>query len=120
MRNLRFSDTRVPGKAGLLWPSVLRLQKNVDRRLKKVVEKAVGVSEAEATATTQLLARRALELKHDRVMAACVVHPYHRYRVRFVEGVDGDAVWKQADGEAKPGFYRVARTHASWTKVQNQ
>ncbi len=120
MRNLRFCDTRVPGKAGMLWPSVLRLQKNVERRLKKVVKKNVGVSEAEAADTNGRLATRALELRNDRVMAACAVHPYNRYRVRFGDGADGDDVWQQADKASKPGFYTVARTHPSWSKVQNQ
>lgn len=104
IRSVRFCDSSVPGKAGLLWPIVLRLCKMVQERLDKVVAKHVGVTPPGAAGTNKRLKTRASEMKRDGVFAACLVHPYARCKIMFCKAGGSTSIRNTADSGAKPVF----------------
>ncbi len=84
MRSLRLCDSRTQGKAGLLLPSMMRMQKSVDKHLTKACDDLIG-GEAGLTAKEDVLKKieaRMNELISDKIYAATVAHPRNMLKVR--------------------------------------
>ncbi len=92
IKSMRVFDSRIQGKAGLLWPSLASVQHSVKKRLETTCEKQ-GLPAQEVSRVvgdvTQKLAERAGELGSDRVKAACRAHPYNNLKARAEEDRNG-------------------------------
>ena len=119
---MRLSDTRLQGKAGLLFPQLRRVQRSVAERLQKACEKVMpGEALATAQAVRAVKARieqRISELASDGVKAACMVHPHNLKELR--EEQDPEGRMHKVMLESRCAFYKVARVHPQWAAVQNQ
>lgn len=119
VRSLRMSDARLQGKAGLLYPSLCRMKASCAKKLAKAC--AALVPEAEAPAIQNEVAdkigQRITDIDNDRVRAATIAHPRNLLKQKAEDDPQGPM--HKLIHSCKPGFYKVARQHPLWGKVQN-
>jgi hypothetical protein len=119
MKSLRLCDARIQGKAGLLWPSLVRLQESVGKRLSTACEKVMPSARARVVvqAVKDKLAERAKELESDEVKAACLAHPRNQLKMR--EETDEHGPFHKMMKKCRSSFFKVIKDHPLAAKVQN-
>ena len=117
VRSMRMCDSRLPGKAGLVYPSLLRMRASVERHAGRACDKLLDAPAAEdaKAAVKEKITSRIAELVNDKLKAATLAHP--RNMLKAWEGLDGSM--RSLLDSCRAAFYNVARQHESWGEVQN-
>lgn len=116
MRSMRLCDSRLQGKAGLVWQHVRRIKESVPKRLRKACEKVMPAAQVDGVvqAVANKLEERAGEILTDHVKAATIMHPYVHLEAQKTDDMRRDMK------KLRPAFFKVARAHPLWNEAKHQ